>query len=230
MMKNKVLWILTFLPMIITVIAIRFMEDKVPMHYDMVGNVDRYGSKYEKLIFPIFIILLTLFWSLFLRYFRKKQIIESDEKAIKEAQINEKVIYYVAVGMTILFTLIHCFTMFSSIIETKKNMNTMFIDINVVVNVLLGIFLIVFGNIMPKCKKNSIVGLRTSWSMQNDKTWAVSNRFAGVSLMISGLLIIIESILFGGIMSTIIMLGIIILDGVVSAIYSYKIYKKLSQA
>jgi len=34
----------------------------VPMHYDVSGNVDRYGSKYENFIFPFSIIAITIFW------------------------------------------------------------------------------------------------------------------------------------------------------------------------
>jgi uncharacterized membrane protein len=224
-MKNKILWTVTLLPTFITVIAIQFIEDKIPVHYDAMGKIDRWGSKYESFIFPIIIITITLFWSLFLRYFRKKQVTTSDEKSIKEAKQNEKVIYYVAIGMAILFGIMNCSFMYSSMIEVKNNMQTMAIDINVITNVGIGIFLIIIGNIMPKSKLNSVVGVRTKWSMKNDITWAKSNRFGGISLILSGLIIIIESALIGGIVSTVIMLGVLIIDGIISSIYSYIIYK-----
>lgn len=64
------------------------------------------------------------------------------------------------------------------------------------------------------------------WSMKNDITWAKSNRFGGIFFMVSGLIIIIESVFIGGIASTIVMLGVIIIDGIISSIYSYTIYKK----
>ncbi|MFX0547784.1 SdpI family protein [Hathewaya histolytica] len=225
-MKNKILWAVTLLPICITLVAIQFMEDKIPVHYDFMGNIDRWGSKYEKLIFPIIIIIITLFWSLFLRYFRKRQVMTSDEKSIKEAQQNEKVIYYVAISMAILFGIMNCSSMYSSMVEVKNNMQTMAIDINVITNVAVGIFLIVIGNVMPKSKLNSVVGVRTKWSMENDITWAKSNRFSGIFLIVSGLIIIIESALIGGIASTLVMLGVIIIDGIISSIYSYNIYKK----
>ncbi|QUH31939.1 SdpI family protein [Vallitalea guaymasensis] len=62
--------------------------------------------------------------------------------------------------------------------------------------------------------------------MKSDITWAKSNRFGGISLIISGLFIILESAIIGGLKSTIIMLTIIIVDGIVLMIYSYQISKK----
>ena len=42
-MKNAVIWIITALSMIITAAVIDSVPDKIPMHYDFYGNVDRYG-------------------------------------------------------------------------------------------------------------------------------------------------------------------------------------------
>ncbi|GMQ64625.1 SdpI family protein [Vallitalea maricola] len=225
-MKNKLLWIITLLPTIVTCAIIPFMDDKIPMHYDAVGNIDRWGSKYENLIFPVIIIVMTLFWKFIMNYFRKKQASNQDEKTIKEAQQNENVIYYTAIGMAILFSIMHYTMMYSSFIETKNNMANMAIDINTVTNIVVGVLLIVIGNIMPKSRRNSIVGVRTVWSMKSDITWAKSNRFGGISLIISGLFIILESAIIGSLKSTIIMLTIIIVDGIVLMIYSYQISKK----
>ena len=60
-MKNKILWIVTFIPTIVTAIVLKIMPDQVPMHYDAAGNIDRWGSKYENFIFPVIIIGMTLF-------------------------------------------------------------------------------------------------------------------------------------------------------------------------
>ena len=87
-MKNtmkKVMWIISFIPLVITAVVLGFLPDKVPMHYNSEGVIDRWGSKYENLLFPIIIIALTLFWHLFIRYFEKKAIKTQVEKEHKEA-------------------------------------------------------------------------------------------------------------------------------------------------
>ncbi len=199
------------------------MEDKIPLHYNAVGNIDRWGSKYESFVFPAIIIIVTLFWGLFLRYFKKKQITETDEKAVNEARMNEKVIYLIALGMALMFGIKHYFIMFSSYLETKNQMSTMAIDINMVTNIMIALFMIIIGNFLPKARLNSVVGIRTVWSMKNDKTWAKTNRLSGIILIISGLLIIIETILIGGLISTFIMVGILLLATITAAVLSYKV-------
>ncbi len=224
-MKNKILWGFTLLPTLVTCVVIQFIEGEIPVHYDALGTIDRWGSKYELFVFPIIIIVMTILWKLLIGYFSKKEINSKDEKIIQEAGQNKKVIYYVAVGMAVLFSILHYSFMYSGIIEVQKGMETMAIDINSVTNISMGVFMIIIGNMIPKSKCNSVVGLRTKWCMKNDVTWAKSNRFGGISLVIAGLLIIIESLLIGGFLSTIIMLFLLIIAGVVSTIYSYKIAK-----
>ena len=35
-----------------TAVLLPLLPDTLPMHYDFSGNIDRYGSKYEMLLFP----------------------------------------------------------------------------------------------------------------------------------------------------------------------------------
>lgn len=60
-MKNKILWLISAVPLIVTGIVLKSFPDKVPMHYDVSGNIDRWGSKNEQFIFPVFILCMTLF-------------------------------------------------------------------------------------------------------------------------------------------------------------------------
>lgn len=224
--NNTLLWLFTLLPTIITTIVIPFMPDRIPLHYDIHGNIDRWGSKYENYIFPVIIILFTLFWCCLLQYFQKQQLSATAEKEQKEAENNEKIIWLTAVGMALMFGIMHYFIMYSAYMEAKKGMSEMAIDSSVVINVLMGIFIVCLGNILPKAKMNSIAGVRTVWSMENEKTWAVSNRFGGITFVIAGILSIIESFIWGGILSTFIMLGIILCAGIVCVVYSYQAYRK----
>ncbi len=80
-MKNKILWTTAILPLFISVIAIQFMEDKVPLHYDIKGNINRWGSKYEELIFPCIIIVFTIIsiiWRQKQRMMRRNNMPEID--------------------------------------------------------------------------------------------------------------------------------------------------------
>jgi uncharacterized membrane protein len=52
---KKAMWIISLIALAGTAIVLHFMPDQVPMHYDAVGNIDRWGSKYENLIFPVWL-------------------------------------------------------------------------------------------------------------------------------------------------------------------------------
>lgn len=203
------------------------MNDPVAMHYDINGNIDRYGSKYENFIFPAVIIATTLFWSLLIQYYEKKSVTAGQEKDREEAKSNGKVLYLVAVGMTVMFGIMQCVFLYSIFIQEHKSLSSMPVDMNVVTNVLIGILLIVMGNYMPKAKLNSLVGVRTTWSMKNDMIWAKSNRFGGMAGVFCGIMIIIETLMIKGLTSTLISIFIIILFAVASTIYSYYAYKKI---
>ena len=68
---KKVMWLVSLIPLVITGITLSFLPDTVPMHYDAEGVIDRWGSKYENLEFPLIILALTLFWQLFIWGFEK---------------------------------------------------------------------------------------------------------------------------------------------------------------
>lgn len=225
-MKNKILWIITFLPLLITIAVYPFMEDKVPMHYDIDGNIDRWGSKSELFIFPVAIIFITMFWKLLIIFYEKKQKKSSDEKVIKEASSNAKVLLYVALSQAAMFAIMHCFSLYSTYKESRGNYTEAYIDIGNISCLCIGIILIIAGNVMPKTRINGMVGLRTSWSMENDMTWSVSNRYSGILVVVSGILIIAISCMMKGIGLIAATLSVVIGMAVICSIISYIVYKK----
>ena len=224
--KNKILAFLTILPLIITTVVLRFMPEKVPAHYDAAGNIDRWGSKYESFVLPGIIVIMTLFWLCLIKYYENKLKKTTNEKEIKESVNNAKILYYVADSMAIMFGVMQYFILYSAFMASEEKLSTSALDLSIITNVCMGLLFIVLGNMLPKAKKNAVVGVRTVWSMHNDKTWAKSNRMGGILLIICGLLTILESLIIGGNISTFIMLGILIIFTVVITIYSYKVYQK----
>lgn len=88
--------------LVVTSIVLQFMPDVIPMHYDLEGNTDRWGSKTESLIFPISILLITLFWHLLIRLFEKKSIKAETEKEQMEARSSAKVLCVVGISQAVM--------------------------------------------------------------------------------------------------------------------------------
>lgn len=224
---KKIMWAISFISLIGTVMVLQFMPDRIPMHYDMAGNIDRWGSKYESLIFPILILAISLLWTLMIKYFEKKEQKATDEKERADAKTNAKVIKIVGVSMAAMFTIMQGFIMYGSYHEAISNVEKQTIDISKVATILMGIIFIVLGNFMTKIRANGTVGFRVSWSMYNENTWRKSNRFAATMIMIvGGLTIITVAVMRNSFGAMMIMLGYLFISIIVALIYAHKVYKK----
>lgn len=82
---------------------------------------------------------------------------------------------------------------------------------------------------MPKLKLNSIIGLRTSWSMKNETNWKKSQKIVGTSFIILGIMMVIRNVFFfydmESFLFSMVLLGI---DLIVSVVYTYFIAKNYS--
>ena len=54
-------YVLMFLPLVASLIALQFLPNVIPAHYNINNVVDRWGSKYEILILPVVTISFGLF-------------------------------------------------------------------------------------------------------------------------------------------------------------------------
>lgn len=178
MRAKKILYFtLMYLPMAISLAVLSYLPDKIPVHYGYDNQVDRWGSKYE-----IFIIaampILTGYLTLAMAKFAIKQE--------KYGRNNEKITMVTGIFMLILFNAINvCFiyTAFNKI----ENLSELPLDIGRLTFGILGVFMIVLGNLMPKLRKNSLIGLRTRWSMKNDTVWKKCQRVGGISFIVGGI-------------------------------------------
>ncbi len=223
--NEKIMWFLAILPVLVTSIVLPFMPDTIPMHHDLAGNIDRWGSKTESFIFPIAILFITLFWHLLMRIFEKKATKGNTDKEQMEGKSNAKFLGIVGIAQAVMLGCMHYFILYSSCKEAEMGSDAA-VDITKVSCVLCGLLFIVLGNFMTKTKKNGVAGVRTSWSMYNDVTWRKSNRIGAYCFMIAGVLTVITTAFFDGVVSTVFMLIYILLAAAVAVVYSKKVYEQ----
>ena len=89
--------------------------------------------------------------------------------------------------------------------------------------IIIGIFLIVISNILPKVKRNSILGFRTKQTMKNDEIWKKCQRCSGITGVIAGCIIVVISFLFDNTTLIIAVLIITFLKLGIDIAYSYKV-------
>ena len=207
MKTKKILYvILMFLPLLVVMTALPFLPEQIPAHYDFEGQVTRWGSKYETLIFPA----LTLVFGAFMLFMAK---IAAKQEG--EGKNNEKVTIMTGIVSLLLFNAMTGYWLYTDF-NKVENLSAVSVDVYQLVFGILGVFMLVIGNLMPKLKMNSVIGFRTASSMKNETVWKKTQHFAGISMMAGGLLTLIVSVATKGmtclILSMVILLAITVLD------------------
>ena len=228
---KKMMWIISFIALVATAVMIPLMPERIPMHYDMAGNIDGWGSRYESLLFPAIIIALSLFWTLLMKYYEKKAKEAADEKEQAGAGTNAKVLGIAGMSMAAMFTVMQGFLLYGSYREAVSGAQKQAVDISRVSVILMGVVFLVLGNFMTKTRLNSTIGVRVKWSMYNDNTWRRANHFGAVALMVAGVLTIVTTALVksaaGAVMAA---LGYLTLATILTVFHAHKVYEQEIEA
>ena len=225
-MKIKIVNIVILLATLVgTLICLSYMPDVVPVHFDIHGVADRWGSKYENLIMSACMAGMIALWFGVDAGFRKTIKQSTDEKAIAEAKANIKVLNVTFTAVSVMFTFLN-FSILYMCCSQIDGFVGQEIDIMKIVTILLGASFVLLGNIMPKARNNSTVGFRLPWTRFNDVTWQKCNRVAGIVMVLSGALSIVAGLVFDGMLSITIMLFITFIGLTAITIYAYEVYRK----
>ncbi len=186
---SRILFATVLIPIVAVLIALQLLPDKIPAHYDINMNIDRWGSKYETLLFPAVTLVMAIFMYIMARFAAKQE----------NGAGNYKVLMICGISINLLFS---AMTVWSLALAFKAVSGR---EINGVLSVKIififaGIVIATIGNFMPKCKLNSLIGLRTKWSMANEDVWFKCQRFGGVLLVICGIIMSLISALADSIM------------------------------
>lgn len=212
--KNRILFVISLIPLIITAISFIFMNDTTPVHFGINGQADRYGSKFEYLILPLVTLGSLVLWKLVIKFYSK-----SNTEDVEKANSNIKALTIFAIATNALFTVLQC--IFIIIALTHQTNSNATIDFTPLIVYALSIFYIIIGNYLPKTKRNSFAGLRTEWTKKSDRNWYIANRNSGIAFVISGILSIIATAIIDGSISIFIMLVILFVTQIIAYIYSY---------
>ncbi len=96
------------------------------------------------------------------------------------------------------------------------------VKFNLIVGGMIGILFIVLGNYMSKNQQNYTVGIKLPWTLNSEENWNKTNRLASKLWVIGGIILLINIFLE----IDVIFLGVLILIGVIPAVYSFILYKK----
>jgi uncharacterized membrane protein len=91
----------------------------------------------------------------------------------------------------------------------------------------LGLMFILMGNILPKMPSSFFIGIRTPWTLSSEYIWRKTHKVGGVCFVLSGLIMIFISAIWGNNSTALTIMFILFMTFVLySVLYSFLLYKK----
>jgi uncharacterized membrane protein len=181
----------------------------VPLHWNINGEVDRYGTKTVGLFFaPVLILLLTALLTFAPRL----------EPRLENLQQSQKAYRIVWGGILAFMAIIHLITVLAVLGYP--------VHLPMLMAFLVGILFMAIGNYMGKIRSNFMFGIRTPWTLSSENVWNKTHRIGGRLFFLVGLCVFLSGfsrrgeLIFGFL--TLSLLGVVLfLYG-----YSYWIWKQ----
>jgi len=89
----------------------------------------------------------------------------------------------------------------------------------------IGVLLIVIGNLLPRCRPNWFVGIRTPWTLSSDRVWEKTHRIGGRLFVAAGFLIGVAALFWPQWVHVVLTTSIVLATAAV-LIYSYLEWKR----
>ena len=148
--------------------------DRIPVHWGLSGEPDRYGGKIEGLLL---IPLITLGVYLMMLLLPKL-----DPRRANYA------LFEGAYGVLRLSTVVFLALIYGLILLWVRGFE---LDVAVVVPVLVGGLLVVIGNLLGKIRPNWFVGVKTPWTLSSSRSWVKTRRMAGWTFVLLGMAMVV---------------------------------------
>ena len=209
--KELPLIAIVLLPFIYLAYLWNDLPNKVPMHWNIKGEIDRYGDKSELIIIPILLPLLVYLIFLVVPKIDPKNKLNTMGSKLQTIKF-------------LLTTFMSILALF--IIYTAKNQT--FTNPNYIV-LLIGLLYLILGNYFKTIKANYFIGIRTPWTLENETVWKETHRLGGKMWFIGGLIIIISSLMLEKQTNFTLFIVISAIITVIPIIYSYLKFQNLKK-
>ncbi|MGA9659080.1 MAG: SdpI family protein [Asticcacaulis sp.] len=100
-------------------------------------------------------------------------------------------------------------------------------DVTKITTVATGLIFVIMGNYLPKTRINGLLGVRTVWTLADERVWDRTHRFAGPVFMLAGGLVVLAALALPVRMAMIVLLSAIAVAALLSYGYSYLVARRL---
>ena len=208
--KELPLIVIVLIPFVYLAAIWNSLPDRVPLHWNIEGEIDRYGSKGE-LLFALFL-LPVLTYGIML-------IVPIIDPKKKIDQMGSKY-YWLKTILVTFMSALAIFIIYSVQHESIGDGNMILLAI--------GVLYVLLGNYFKTIKPNYFIGIRTTWTLEDETVWRNTHRVAGSIWVIGGLLVIVCSLILNSTQNFIAFMTITVVISAIPIIHSYRSFKRVS--
>jgi uncharacterized membrane protein len=197
---------------LITAIVYPRLPQTIPTHWNMSGHVDGYGTRtWGAWTMPAFLILL---WAMI------RWLPSIDPRGENYARFSG------AFEAIIIMIMLFIFAVQMVLLAAALGQP---IDMQRLAPAGMGLLLLGVGNLLPRAKPNWFVGIRTPWTLSNDRVWEKTHRVGGYFIVAGGALTVLTAIIapqwaFG------VMIAVCASAAVFLLVYSYIVWRQETSA
>lgn len=202
----------------ITIVAAAFLSsalvfarlpERVPVHWNAAGEVDRYGSRFEgAVLLPLVILGMALLIPVLPRL---------DPRGANYEKFRPT--YHLVMNATLTFMLaIHLVALGTALGIALPMERLMPVGV--------GVLLIVLGNALPRARPNWMFGIRTPWTLSNDRAWERTHRVGGYLMVAAGVVVLLSAFVVPVPMMTWLLIGAVVVASLGSVVYSYVAWRQ----
>ncbi len=207
---NWLVALVILIPGIYLAFAWNGLPDKVPMHFDINGNADRYGNKTELLTTILILPAVSLFV-----YFLLANIYRIDPK--KYAVENRVRLKRIAFAIVCFLSALTCIIIYSASHGGSK------FDVSLILSA-VGLLFAIIGNYLPNLKPNYFAGMRLPWTLENPENWRKTHALAGKLWFAGGILLAITCLFLPSRAAMILFFSVMVILVIIPTVYSYRFY------
>lgn len=183
---------------------------RLPVHWGLDGEPDRFGGKWEALLMPAG---MTTILSLLFHFL---PALEPRREGLARSQG-----LYLWGWLALLLVSVAIQLM---VVSTALGWG---IPANRLVTGAVGVMLVLIGNQLGKSRSMYLVGIRTPWTLASEEVWIKTHRLGGKLMLLAGVATILATLLpvpSGSL--TAILIAAVIVAAVVPIIYSYLLWRR----
>lgn len=201
---------IVLIPFIYLTIIWNCLPERVPVHWNYKGEIDRWGDKFS--LIPMLFLLPVLMYVLM-------TFIPRIDPKNRISLMGGK-FYQLKFILVLFMSVIALLILYTTKERSINNPNLIF--------ALMGAFFMIVGNYFKVIQPNYFIGIRTPWTLENSEVWKATHLFAGKLWFVGGIILLLGGLLLSNAFANAFIFVLIVI-ALVPVLYSFIKFKEIQK-